>query len=302
MKEIKHIVCYSGGHSSALVAIETTRLFGKENVILLNHNINPRFEDQDIKRFKKEVADYLEIQITYANYNGITDENLIPNQFEVCEIAGSYVNPNNRQILCTSLLKTQPFYEFLKAIDKQFICVYYGFDSNELNRVERRKTILNDMGINSDFPLALWGDGKFENLVKFLGKKGDLIAKIEGFENKNEIKRTIFSTKEIGIDPPNTYNTYKHANCKGCLKAGKQHWYVVYCTDPEIYKMGEDSEEKMGHSFGKEFLKDIRPTFEAMKKAGIPANEHIPSNKFWKSAKKYMNQDQQDLFPCECFI
>lgn len=301
---MKHIICYSGGHSSALVAIEVTRIFGKENIILLNHNINPRFEDKDIKRFKKEVADYLGVEITYANYNGITDENLIPSQFEVCETAGSFVNPHNRQILCTALLKTQPFNEFLKTIEKDNTCVYYGFDEKELNRVERRKTILNDMDLDSDFPLALWGNGKFEKLLKYLKKEGsnaEFIASVEGFESKDHIERTIFSTKEIGIEPPNTYNIYKHANCKGCLKAGKQHWYVVYCTDYEIYQMGKDSEEKMGHSFGKEFLKDLEPTFKKMKEIGIPANEHIPRGKFWKSAKKYLTCDIIDLFPCECF-
>lgn len=36
---MKYIVCYSGGHSSALVAIEAARKHGKENVILLNHDI-----------------------------------------------------------------------------------------------------------------------------------------------------------------------------------------------------------------------------------------------------------------------
>lgn len=35
----KAIVCFSGGHSSALVAIEAVRKYGKNNVILLNHNI-----------------------------------------------------------------------------------------------------------------------------------------------------------------------------------------------------------------------------------------------------------------------
>jgi len=59
IKNIKHIVCYSGGHSSALVAIEVVRRFGKENVILLNHDINSRFENEDIKRFKKDVSNYL---------------------------------------------------------------------------------------------------------------------------------------------------------------------------------------------------------------------------------------------------
>ena len=53
------IVCYSGGHSSALVAIETVRRFGKERVVLLNHDIISTSEGQDINRFKSEVADYL---------------------------------------------------------------------------------------------------------------------------------------------------------------------------------------------------------------------------------------------------
>ena len=36
----KHIICFSGGHSSAIVAIEVVRRFGKENTVLLNHDIN----------------------------------------------------------------------------------------------------------------------------------------------------------------------------------------------------------------------------------------------------------------------
>jgi len=31
---MKYIVCFSGGHSSALVAVEAVRKAGKENVIL----------------------------------------------------------------------------------------------------------------------------------------------------------------------------------------------------------------------------------------------------------------------------
>ena len=58
MPNTRYIDCYSGGHSSALVAIETVRRYGKDSVILLNHNIAPVSESQDIKRFKQEVADY----------------------------------------------------------------------------------------------------------------------------------------------------------------------------------------------------------------------------------------------------
>ena len=47
-KNTKHIVCYSGGHSSAIVAIAVVKKYGKENVILLNHDIKNTVESQDI--------------------------------------------------------------------------------------------------------------------------------------------------------------------------------------------------------------------------------------------------------------
>lgn len=65
---MKHVVCYSGGHSSALVAVEVVRRFGAEHVTLLNHDINASVEDADIKRFKLEVASHLGVQIQYANH------------------------------------------------------------------------------------------------------------------------------------------------------------------------------------------------------------------------------------------
>ena len=67
---MKHIVCFSGGHSSAIAAVEVVRKFGAEDAILLNHDLCPRTEDADIKRFKKQVSDYLGVPITYANMPG----------------------------------------------------------------------------------------------------------------------------------------------------------------------------------------------------------------------------------------
>ena len=61
---MKHIVCFSGGHSSAIAAVEVVRKFGAEDTILLNHDLCPRTEDADIKRFKKQVSDYLGVPIT----------------------------------------------------------------------------------------------------------------------------------------------------------------------------------------------------------------------------------------------
>lgn len=303
----KHIVCYSGGHSSGLVAIEVVRKYGKENVILLNHNINPRFENKDIKRFKKEVADYLGLEITYANCNNELIPEKIKNQFEVCIEKGTFVNPANRQILCTFVLKTEPFYKYLETAAKEFeYIIYYGFDKDEPQRVDRRKTILNDMGYDSDYPLALWGDGSFDVLKSWYESKEinfESVCITENFINKDHYKRTIENTEEIGIARPNTYSKWKHANCIGCLKAGQQHWYVVYCNDYKVFQMGKDAEEIIGHSFSNQgYLKDLEPKFKRMKEIGIPDNENIPSHKFWKSAKHYLKQSTQDLFPCECFV
>ena len=65
-----HIVCFSGGHSSAIAAVEVVRRYGAENTMLLNHDLCPHTEDADIKRFKNEVSDYLGVPITYANMPG----------------------------------------------------------------------------------------------------------------------------------------------------------------------------------------------------------------------------------------
>lgn len=320
---MKHIVCYSGGHSSGLVAIEVTRRYGKENVILLNHDINKWVEDVDVKRFKKEVANYLQLPITYKNYNDLPlDE--IPNQFEVCEKLGSFVNPATRQALCTTKLKTEPFSVYLKTYFPEKDCIiYYGFDQSEPSRIERREGILSDLGYKSDYPLALWSKegidfyNQFQIHTAMLTYKqtsndnhaGSYLDNAIGFglitlKSYDKIyPKTISSTKEIEIEPPLTYDNFKHANCVGCLKGGKQHWYVVYCKRYDVYERAKESESRIGYSIIKGiFLKDLEEQFSKMKCVGIEPSEHIPHQKFWRDAKKYIQQIEEDQKPCECVI
>ena len=109
---MKYVVCYSGGHSSALCAIECVRKFGKENVILLNHDISPEVEHEDIKRFKKEVAEYLGLDITYANMERWE----IKTPLRVCRELGGFkfgLSP----VLCTTKLKTEPFKKWSERQD-----------------------------------------------------------------------------------------------------------------------------------------------------------------------------------------
>lgn len=164
----KHIVCFSGGHSSGIVAIETVRRFGKENVILLNHDIKAGIELPDVKRFKKEVAEYLGLEITYASHPQW--ETITP--IQVCVEKGTWVNVTNRSILCTYDLKTKPFYDWLDSNYSDGDVCYYGFDKEETARITRRSLMMGKAGYKTDYPLALWTD------------------------------RTIQSTSEIGITPP----------------------------------------------------------------------------------------------------
>ena len=264
---MKHIIAYSGGHSSALVAIEVCRKFGKENVILLNHDINPKVEPADVKRFKNEVADYIGVPITYANHPDWETETPI----SLCVKAGTWVNPSNRTILCTNRLKTAPFYDWLAVNYNDGEIVYYGFDANEPARITRRANIMGASGYKTDYPLALWAD------------------------------RTIHSTDEIGIAKPAAYSLFNHANCIGCLKAGWQHWYVIYCNYPDVYQQLIDGESSIGYAVHgvDDWAEDKAEMFESMKRAGIEPTEKTPSARFWARAKKALATQavgQFDLF------
>lgn len=277
MKKIKHIVCFSGGHSSAIVAEAVARRYGKENTILLNHDINPDKEDADIKRFKMEVAAYLGIPITYANIDGITDPELIPDQFDIALKLGAFKQPSTGNAFCTTYLKTRPFEAF---VDHYFpaknAVIYYGFDDDEQDRINRRTFILGERGFQVEFPVANWHD-------------------------------TLEAIEEIGIKRPLTYATYKHGNCAGCLKAGIQHWYVTYCHRYDIFEKGKATEARLGYSIMKDqrnkqirplYLKDIEPTFALMKAAGVPSNEHFKG--FKKFLKEYRLPLVEDKISCEC--
>lgn len=272
---MKHICCYSGGHSSALVAVEVARKYGPENVVLVNHDLHFTVEDQDIKRFKREVAEYLGIQITFANYKG--QRAVEVDQFDVCVQAKAFKVRDGSE-LCTSRLKTEPFREWLadNAAPSQSV-VYYGFDANETKRIQRRSGVMGCMGYRTDYPLALWKD------------------------------RTVRQTEELGVARPGTYGVFKHGNCVACLKAGWQHWYIVYCERPDLWLKGKWAEERIGYAIhhddtGPVYLEDMEPRFADMKAAGVPATEHVQHQTFWAMARKVVkiHQAQAREMPCEC--
>lgn len=268
---MKYIVCYSGGHSSAIAAIEVVRRYGKENVILLNHDICPRTEDEDIKRFKREVADFLGLDITYANMPGWEEKD----QFDVCIEIGAFKYGAQSTALCTRKLKTEPFNKWLAEhypVEREKlrddVAIVYGFDGNETVRITRRVGILAAMGYRAEFPL-LWNE------------------------------RTIYNTEEVGIKRPSTYEIFNHANCRGCLKAGKQHWYIVYCLYPDIWAKAKLAEKTIGFSILKGgFLEEYEEEFAQLKRKMFAPTEKVKPQSFWAAARKLLAED--DVLPCEC--
>ncbi len=270
---MKHICCYSGGHSSGLVAIEVARRFGPENVVLVNHDIHFSVEHQDIKRFKQEVADYIGVPVTYANHKGAQFD-----QFDVCVQAKAFKVGDGSE-LCTNRLKTRPFMEWLTASFPSKDCtLYYGFDdtARERVRMQRRSSILAAHGYRSDFPLILWPD------------------------------RTIQATEEVGIARPQTYSVFQHGNCVGCLKAGWQHWYIVYCTREDVWLKAKWAEDQIGYAIhhdesGPAYLEDMESRFAEMKAAGVPATERTQPQTWWAAARKTVKIHQQkESLPCDC--
>ena len=267
----KHVVCFSGGHSSALVAVEVVRRFGPDDVVLLNHDINARVEDADVKRFKREVAAALGLPVTQADHARVNEWD----QFDVVRHAGAF-KVHSGQELCTSRLKTEPFMKWLATnVDKRNATIYYGFDANEGVRITRRAGIMGAQGYRTAYPLASW-------------------------------RRTIQSTREIGVEPPLTYGTWKHANCVGCLKAGWQHWYAVFCTRPDVWARGVEAEDDIGYTIHADgSLRDREAQFAAMRAAGILPTEHTPRGEFWSAARRAVRSlpvlaEERDARPCEC--
>ena len=269
---MKHVVCYSGGHASAICAIETVRKHGAENTILLNHDISSTVEHSDIKRFKKQVADFLGVLITYANMPDF--ETLTPLKVSVKQ-SGFQFRPG--QALCTFKLKTEPFHKWLDenypaSLDNpnSDIVIVYGFDKDEAHRIQRRAQILGTKGYKTDFPLAYW-------------------------------ERTIETTEDVGIPRPVTYENQKHANCIGCLKAGRQHWYMVFCTHRAIFDEALVAEDIIGHSIIKGvYLAELLPKFQQMQAIGIVPEDITNASTFWARVKRELKEESP--LPCECAI
>lgn len=268
---MKYVICYSGGKSSSECALSVAKKFGKENVILLNHNITPIVEQACTKKLKDDVAGYIGLPITYANHDNW--EKATP--IEVCKDAGAW-KVGQGQILCTNRLKTEPFMNWMKENDPEKENIYvYGFDLSEQGRINRRSQIMGSMGYKTMFPMT-WDESEIVRL------------------------------EDIGINAGEIYDKFNHSNCMGCLKAGWQHWYIVYCERPDIWEAAKEAEEEIGYSIHKDadgpvYIEDKEEMFSKMKAAGVEPTEKVQFQTFWAQAKKAVKEYEFEMAQLELF-
>lgn len=218
----KQIVMFSGGASSSYLAKLVVEEYGKENTILLH---TPTYaESPDADRFRKQVAEYLGMEITEESlgkdlWTLIEDNNCLP----------SFHIP-----FCTTELKIKMSRRYWKRLKEQGIefTVHFGYGANEWRRVQKQSVRLEVEGWKSKY------------LIHERQIPEDLI--------RNTIKN------EWKICLPETYRFLSHNNCIPCWKGGKGHWVAVAKYYPEEFKRAMVLEEKIGHTVFKDCsLKDI---------------------------------------------
>ena len=207
---MKHVVKFSGGAASAVVAKLVIEEFGHDDVILLYSDTKSEHPDAD--RFRMQVCKFLEHDMTVVAdgrdlWQLIDDNHTLPGQF---------------MPFCTQLLKQRPAERYLKTLTEEYTS-YLGFSTSEIRRAQRSMARAAVDGELVRFPL------------------------IEHGINSDECKRII--REEWKICLPEPYKHLEHNNCIPCFKAGsKRYWQAIARYFPEQFEMACKAEEKWNYT------------------------------------------------------
>lgn len=148
---MKHIVAFSGGAASAVVASLVKKQY-PESTILLYHSTKTEPDDND--RFRLEVADFLKATITEDSdgrdiWQLFDDENYIG---------------DSHLTLCSRILKRERSLAFCQK--NMPAMVYFGYSMEETDRAQRTFARYAQYGIDARFPLIEQRISKDECLHK----------------------------------------------------------------------------------------------------------------------------------------
>ena len=202
---MKHIICISGGLSSAWVANWAKQnLSENETVFYFN---DTKWEHPDLYRFLKEISVKIGFTIT-EDSDGRTPEEI----FRDKKFLG-----NNRTALCSVHLKAKRLQKYATTED----VVYFGIDCgpHELKRAARISMLYARLGIKTRFPIIETGT-----------KRREMAAWL------TDINVEMPELYQRG---------FEHNNCAGgCVRAGIKQWKKLYYEYPEIYAERERVERE----------------------------------------------------------
>jgi len=132
----RHIVCVSGGLSSAWVAWWVKNNIKGEIIYYFN---DTKWEHPDLYRFLNDIADTLNIEMYYDN-DGRSPEEVFYDEGML---------GNNRVPLCSRILKAEMLQRFAKAGDS----IYFGIEGREVHRAARISPIYARLECDCRFPI-----------------------------------------------------------------------------------------------------------------------------------------------------
>jgi 3'-phosphoadenosine 5'-phosphosulfate sulfotransferase (PAPS reductase)/FAD synthetase len=202
------VVWFSCGAASAVAAKKTVEIYGEDyNVLIVNNPVNE--EDEDNRRFLKDVSEWIGLPVIEAKNDAIGTTSA----YDVWEkrryMSGVKGAP------CTLLLKKAARYQFERDHDIDFHVL--GFTADEKER--HKKFILSER--SNVLPV----------LIDLDLTKGDCFAMLE----------------EEGIELPRVYKLgYPNANCIGCVKAtSPTYWNHVRARHPEVFNQRAEQSKRL---------------------------------------------------------
>lgn len=191
---MKHIVKFSRGVTSAVMAEIVVKRYGKLDTLLVTHDTLE--EHEDTYRFGDDVAAYLGMPIIE-----ISDGRSVTQVFRDEGMLG-----NNTMTPCSRILKQEIGDRFIKTIidSGDDAAVYVGMTEDEKRRLPGQREAYRKLGAEVYFPL------------------------IEAGLDKDACKQIVIEC--WGLRLPSTYEHFDHANClaTGCVKGGLAYWGLMY--------------------------------------------------------------------------
>ena len=203
------VVWFSCGAASAVAAKKTIERYGANNTIRIVNNPVAE-EDDDNRRFLKDVQDWLGVEIEICVNPKYPDASAVIVWDDRSFMSGPTGAP------CTIELKkaARQYWESQNKFDYLVL----GFTADEVKRYERFKLTERD------------------NILPVL---------IDAGLDKQDCMNII---AEAGIAPPRVYKMgYPNANCIGCVKAtSPTYWNLVRKTYPEVFAHRAEQSRRIG--------------------------------------------------------